>query len=478
VAVGDAPDLLAPMRQGVSGALRRLGGARRVSGLSLVALLCASALAPVVAAGVVVGPVVLAGLGVIGAVGAGVLTDVVQGAVDRLRRDGKLVSQASVEAELATRLEEALQGQGESASALRETVAAVLRGVDAVGALMEAAAARDQDLLPTVVEGFADLGERFGEFEFVVGDVRRAVWAIEGSLRQQQAAWRIEQERAREHGLTLLRVLEAVERGEAGAAGPGGVAGARDPAWSGCPYLGLVPFEERDARLFYGRGELTGKLLQRLSERLAGGGLLVVVGASGAGKSSLLRAGMMPRLAAGILGPGSERWPRRVLRPTGSPMRELTVQLADLAALDPVSVYGSLSAAPGETPLLIEQSLRAAVGLGGDGGRGRADDGAAVVPPRLVLVVDQFEELFSASGDTEAGRVEREAFVAALDAAATVPRWSGWGPGGAGGGGGAGGFPRPDHRLSAAEGGGGRRAVHGGADERGRVAAGDHRARC
>src|SRR5215469_8140167 len=69
--VGDESDLRERMRQGMSRAVRRLGGARQVSGTSLVALLCASALAPVVAAGVVVGPVLLAGLGVVGAVGAG-----------------------------------------------------------------------------------------------------------------------------------------------------------------------------------------------------------------------------------------------------------------------------------------------------------------------------------------------------------------------------------------------------------------------
>ena len=101
---------------------------------------------------------------------------------------------------------------------------------------------------------------------------------------------------------------------------PGG-----DPLWPGCPYLGLVPFEEQDARLFYGRGELAEQLVRRLSERLDGTGMLLVAGESGSGKSSLLRAGLMPRLAAGALGPGSERWPRRVIRPTASPLRELAI---------------------------------------------------------------------------------------------------------------------------------------------------------
>src|SRR5579863_2830800 len=112
----------------------------------------------------------------------------------------------------------------------------------------------------------------------------------------------------------------AVARGRAAAAEVLAVLHG-DAAWPGCPYLGLVPFGERDARVFFGRGELVDRLVQRLAARDAPG-ILLVAGESGAGKSSLLRAGLMPRLAAGALGPGSQRWPRRVVRPAGSPLRE------------------------------------------------------------------------------------------------------------------------------------------------------------
>jgi WD40 repeat protein/transcriptional regulator with XRE-family HTH domain len=203
-----------------------------------------------------------------------------------------------------------------------------------------------------------------------------------------------------------------------GQASPGAEASAadRDPLWAGCPYLGLVPYEEEDARLFYGRTDLVGQLVRRLAERLDGTGLLLVAGESGAGKSSLLRAGLMPRLAAGDLGPGSQRWPRRVIRPTASPLRELAMLLADLADTDPVSVYRSLSAAPGEAPMLIEQAVKTATGRSAQQATAAPADAAAAGPPRLVLVVDQLEELFTEGDD--AYQVEREAFVAALHAAA------------------------------------------------------------
>jgi transcriptional regulator with XRE-family HTH domain len=221
-------------------------------------------------------------------------------------------------------------------------------------------------------------------------------------------------------GLFVAAARGHVPAAEVLAALRGQAAPGSGPVWPGCPYLGLVPFEERDVRVFYGRGELTDQLVQKLAERPDGPGILLVAGESGTGKSSLLRAGLMPRLAAGALGPGSERWPRRVIRPAGSPLRELAMQLADVAGADPASVYRSLSAAPDEAPTLAELAVRTVTGRGARA-RSRGPAEAASAPPRLVLVVDQFEELFTAAGDAEAGQAEREAFIAALHAVATCP---------------------------------------------------------
>lgn len=89
------------------------------------------------------------------------------------------------------------------------------------------------------------------------------------------------------------------------------------------PYKGLASFEAADARFFFGRERLVGEL----AARTVGVGLLAVVGASGSGKSSVIGAGLLPSLAAGLL-PGSEHWSSCLLRPGEHPLRELEDALA------------------------------------------------------------------------------------------------------------------------------------------------------
>src|SRR5207302_4108919 len=98
-------------------------------------------------------------------------------------------------------------------------------------------------------------------------------------------------------------------------------------------------------------------------------------------------------------------------------------ELVAVATADPGSVYRYLAAVPGETATLVELAVRTATGHGTSTATGASADSVAVAP-RLVLVVDQFEELFTAGEDTDASRVEREAFITALDAAATKPAGS------------------------------------------------------
>ena len=388
-----------------------------MSGDSLIALLCAAALAPVLAAGTA--PLaVMAAVGLVGSVGANVLTDVVTQAVDRLRQNGEADLESSLQEEIRTLLEEAL-GTGSPASELREATAQLLRRTGAVTALIEDLKESNQQLLPVVVDGFVGLGEQFEEFAFAADDMRQALREIEESLREQRAEFRVEQERARQDSLTLLAGLQAMRRADMPLSAD--QPGAMDPLWHGCPYVGLAPFSERDTRIFYGRDELVRQLMLRLWERLDDGGILVMVGASGAGKSSLLRAGLMPQLAAGALAPGSGTWPRRMMRPGSRPLRELARCLASMAAVEPISAYRSLRDVSDEIPdaasLLMEQAVQTVVA---QRQTMAADGHDPAYPPRLVLVVDQFEDVFMLGEDSAADRKEQEAFVAALQAMAAA----------------------------------------------------------
>jgi class 3 adenylate cyclase len=105
-----------------------------------------------------------------------------------------------------------------------------------------------------------------------------------------------------------------------------------------CPFKGLASFEAADAPFFFGRERLVGEL----AARTVGVGLLAVVGASGSGKSSVLAAGLVPSLQAGLL-PGSERWSSATLRPGEHPSVELDAAL-DGAAPDRRTGCGGLVA--------------------------------------------------------------------------------------------------------------------------------------
>jgi len=139
---------------------------------------------------------------------------------------------------------------------------------------------------------------------------------------------------------------------------------AQVEARPGAPFKGLASFEQADADRFFGRERLIAELVARLT----GSPLLALVGPSGSGKSSVLRAGLLPVLAGGAI-PGSERWSQVVLRP------------------------GERSA---------EELLELVRGASAD---------------HTLIAVDQFEEVFSSDRPEE----DRAAFVGTLVTAAHDP---------------------------------------------------------
>jgi WD40 repeat protein/DNA-binding XRE family transcriptional regulator len=195
--------------------------------------------------------------------------------------------------------------------------------------------------------------------------------------------------------------------------------GPQPGAAAGSPYRGLSVFEEQDAGWFFGREAAATALLDRMSRLLAGVGLLVVSGASGAGKSSLLRAGVLPRIRADGLAaaPGAASWPCVVFTPTRTPLDELSLRVAPLAGADAAAVRRGLDTEPDRFALTARQAALAGPPPGSagepDGRSARRDQ---LPSRRVLLVVDQFEELFTQCAEEG----QRRAFITALHAAATA----------------------------------------------------------
>jgi len=184
------------------------------------------------------------------------------------------------------------------------------------------------------------------------------------------------------------------------------------------PYRGLAVFGEQDAAFFFGREAATAQVLERMSRRLEGAGLLMVSGVSGAGKSSLLRAGVLPRIRETGLpaAPGAASWPRLVFTPTHAPLDELALRVALLAGTDASAMRRGLAADPAGFALPARQAALARPHRppGTNGSVAERDQPSR--QGRLLLVVDQFEELFTQC--PEEG--QRRAFITALHAAATT----------------------------------------------------------
>ena len=89
------------------------------------------------------------------------------------------------------------------------------------------------------------------------------------------------------------------------------------------PYVGLRPYNDDESLLFFGRKEQTMDLLQRLHAHH----FVAVVGSSGCGKSSLLRAGLIPSLKAGYLVDDSDQWMISIMKPGQDPMGNLAKSL-------------------------------------------------------------------------------------------------------------------------------------------------------
>jgi hypothetical protein len=191
-----------------------------------------------------------------------------------------------------------------------------------------------------------------------------------------------------------------------------------DPREVIAPYPGLRPFEPHEAPIFFGRNEHVGRLLEILGRER----FIAVIGPSGCGKSSLVRAGMLPALAGGWLGTGSD-WRMAILRPGDRPIRQLARALMAPSALGPELVREETSPAAAGDPD-ASAPLEAELRRGPLGLVQLVEDARREGPSRtfdLLVLADQFEEIFrfARRGAREAD--EADAFVDLLLEARAAP---------------------------------------------------------
>ncbi len=324
-------------------------------------------------------------LGVLEGLGALSLRTFVAGFAQQVRAGGPLPP-SELQVRLRQELEMQWQADGETALALRTDASRLLQAVQGVEAVMTAAT---DDVKEALARGLAGLGSQFAEFGWMLAGVQDTLAEVRARQTLQLALQREQLDLQRQQLVKTNLLLQRQPGGSTPVERMVADNGEELPAAEvACPYMGLAAFEAEDAEYFFGREELVAEL----TARLAGTRFLAVVGPSGSGKSSLVRAGLLPAVWSGAL-PGSEDWKTLVLTPGSHPLEQLAVRIALLNGYTAGALLRELEEDHRSLHLAVEQAL-------------------AKQPDRvkLLLVVDQFEEIFALCHDeTERGR-----FVEAL----------------------------------------------------------------
>ncbi|MDZ4768305.1 MAG: SUMF1/EgtB/PvdO family nonheme iron enzyme [Chloroflexota bacterium] len=173
------------------------------------------------------------------------------------------------------------------------------------------------------------------------------------------------------------------------------------PLWQGSPFPGLRAFTEADEPIYFGRSGETADVIRLLAERR----FVAIVGASGSGKSSLVGAGIIPKLRADVI-PGSRDWvivrftPGELGADPLIALADRTIKVVQTPYADPEELARALAADPAALDGMVNAVL--------------ADRAAGA---ELLFFVDQFEELITVAGD-----VARADAIAVLERLAAHPR--------------------------------------------------------
>lgn len=165
------------------------------------------------------------------------------------------------------------------------------------------------------------------------------------------------------------------------------------------PYKGLRAFQEADSSDFFGRTALTDQIIERLQEDTPIAQFLAIIGPSGSGKSSVIKAGVIPRLRDDAI-PGSKNWFMVEMVPGAHPFEELEAALLRVAINPPASLLSQLK----EDEMGLFRAIK----------RVLPDDQTT----ELFILIDQFEEVFTLVESEET----RRNFLKALLKAVSEPR--------------------------------------------------------
>lgn len=256
------------------------------------------------------------------------------------------------------------------------------------GILQMAMDGAPQETKNALLSSFAELAEKFDEFNWALKYIQESLAEISATGRQQVEA-------SNEILAKVNLLLQMQRENQKKAPLPlepkqGEEEQPRTEIEN--PYKGLAFFTQADGNTYFGREELTAQLLAKL----AGSPFLALLGASGSGKSSLMRAGVIWALYTGGI-PGSENWKVLVMRPGATPLEDLAAQVSAESRSVSSSLIREIKTDPSALRLEAKKILL-----------NLPDDA------KLVLAVDQFEEVFTQCQDEN----ERGQFIAALTDAA------------------------------------------------------------
>ncbi|MBL8134447.1 MAG: protein kinase [Anaerolineae bacterium] len=274
-------------------------------------------------------------------------------------------------------------------------LAAAFRGASAISGMIpsenpvEMLTLREQEILHLIIQGLPNK-EIAQRLTVTVGTVKWYITQIYKKLHV----------RSRVQAIVRARELDLIRTGSQAEDPPtliGAVALPTSALQVQNPYKGLRAFKSADHEDYFGQEKLIEKLVRRLSETGENSHFLAVIGPSGSGKSSLVKAGLIPALWRGAVA-GSERWYVAEMLPADHPLDELEVALTRIAS--------------NQAHNLREHLERDRRGLLRAAQIVLPDDGD------LLLLIDQFEEAFTLLED-EAARVH---FLDLIHTAVTEPR--------------------------------------------------------